>query len=988
MNAILDYETTCYIDKNDNLSGVLHLDSETHIDFDVRDIFYQSVPQRISSTYMRLLEELIINSPRVVKYDMLFDIYYGDRYDAVDADIQVLRNFKSKIDKYITIKNIVKEGYRVELKKKIKKIKVYRENVHDISELFSQHKQQEKKTEDGVRLISNKTSTESTTTLEFSGKFFCGGARSLSGASGEQLIDELGKLSSVFHKITHIERIDDTNNEAVSNNVVVDAYNHVVPSCKNSQAKEILKIKGPLGSYKNRIMQYLYLTIEKNHKEILPFYINIASYENKTAYMNDIEIVKDIIAKEPNKTLLLMLDGIRDFSCGKESMYYAVRESIKNLDCKLVVCLDSDFTVNNQHRFKVHPLVSSEFEMYMRISSMNLYRREESIDFVGKCIEVFGAKVSKNVTPEMIYDSLVRLNFISLDAYWLVYVLNTAIRDIINVKNNISDIYYSICLSVLGTHQNVDSVAELAYEFEFGSVDFDNTDACFGMWWGLVRNHRSVLDFLIAKQYIKKVSELNLKIGNRSDNIKSLSFFNMVLQKNITRFVVTMLNGIDDYEHQIMIIANDYYDALSLFGKSELTFWMARLQNPKRKKESVYLLQDYKRKELERYEQNQFNSIEEKRDAAFLLRGISVSLIYENDKEALKYYLNSLLTDKIANSVNRGFHLEYYGDKPYIPNKTLLDFEDDITKGENTLTVLCLSLDRRMKKHDVSSYVAILEIMTICNLIQARIEEKAGGNTLNVFPYVEKCIQYLDWITKQRNVRNLKNVKDYFDWMRSELSHLFDAANNAKANRLTYYAANPFNKFSQASTVERTGWVKSGIPYPENIVEHMYNCWLIGMLYLPDKYDIEGYDKNEILRMLLIHDLGETETGDINRPEKEKNRDYYGQEENKVMQAFLLTGTYPSSVNLKAYLSCWDKWDEKENINYFIAKDIDNIQTIYQFCSYYLMYPNKLTEKDVLYWLKGVNEVETDIGREIAEILITRNPQYTDIVKIVCMNEN
>ena len=258
-------------------------------------------------------------------------------------------------------------------------------------------------------------------------------------------------------------------------------------------------------------------------------------------------------------------------------------------------------------------------------------------------------------------------------------------------NSNIATLYNAICIETLGSRNVLDSAAELAFEFEFGSMDSFDAQANFDVRWRLIRRHRSVLDFLIAKHYINKIEKLVLTRTDMDADVRSLSFFNMVLQKNITRFVVEMLNANEHYEHKIMIIAEDYYNYLSLFGKSELTFWMARLGNKVRRGKCINLLKNFNNTEIQRYKTAKFTSVEEKRNAAFLIRGISVSLIHENDKKTLALYLKTLLTDKTANSVNRGFHLEYYGDKPYIPNQSLLDFEDDVTKGENTFNVLCLS---------------------------------------------------------------------------------------------------------------------------------------------------------------------------------------------------------------------------------------------------------------------------------------------------------
>lgn len=310
---------------------------------------------------------------------------------------------------------------------------------------------------------------------------------------------------------------------------------------------------------------------------------------------------------------------------------------------------------------------------------------------------------------------------------------------------------------------------------------------------------------------------------------------------------------------------------------------------------------------------------------------------------------------------------------PYIPKKSLLDFEDDLSKGENTLNVLCLSLDKRMKKNERNAYVALVELMTICNLIQARVEAyDLHTKAIGVGHYIEKCIEYLKWIRCYSLLDDMPKVKAYFEWMSDELVKL-----NCPRD---YSKSNVFNLYTNASKVERTGWVESKVPNPENIVEHMYKCWLVGLLYLPDEFDDAEYDKQSILQMLLIHDLGETVTGDINRPEKIKNLKHYDEEENKVMHSLMFSGTYPASPNLNHYLDLWENWENKSNINYKIAKDIDNIQTIYQYCDYCLAHSELFSINDTVYWLSGGQELYTELGKQIYATLITKNPLFKELV--------
>ncbi len=69
--------------------------------------------------------------------------------------------------------------------------------------------------------------------------------------------------------------------------------------------------------------------------------------------------------------------------------------------------------------------------------------------------------------------------------------------------------------------------------------------------------------------------------------------------------------------------------------------------------------------------------------------------------------------------------------------------------------------------------------------------------------------------------------------------------------------------------MKRSGWVYYGIEQPETIMSHMYDAWLLGTLFLPTESHLKQYDKDRILQMLLIHDLGESITGDIMTPLKD-----------------------------------------------------------------------------------------------------------------------
>lgn len=965
------------VGRNEDIVGYIDINEDIRIDFDKNDIFVKRIPQNISKTNMKLLKKLIINTPNVVLYSTLFDVYYN--YDPSKVhDIQVLRNFKSKVGRFCPIDCIQDEGYRFNFPSlTIKKI-ISREEAINFVEKYGISRQ----------------NTIASRCLNFSKPFFDDGAKSLIDATFEETLKQSNKLSEIFKNIVNFSDINKENIFDCNTSIIEQLYKSIISACSSSH-NAVLKIDGPMGSYKNRIIQYLFLLIEKGDNHILPFYLDIAKYEqeisstseDKTSTLlsqltDDFDEITKIIENNFTKTPLIMIDGIRNFSCGSYSPYSIIKEYLEhNQNCKYILCFDSDFTINKKRLSDIHPICSDRFDYSLKIKSIMLHRKYESINFINNCIKFLDVELDKNTTAERIYENLVRLNFISLDAYWFITILNSSLADILDSKSNITKIYKIFCLSNIKSEKALDAAAEMAFEYEFGATDFYENNLYFEPWWLLIKRHRSILDFLIAKHYINKMSHLDFNVLEQNKLDKDLDFFNMVLQKSMTRFVTPMLNGIDDYEHKIMSLAEKYYDKLSLFGKSELTFWMARLNNARRRKLCVDLLNQYKKKELSNYAKIPPSDFEKRKESLFLIRGIYVSLIYENDEQATIEYLNSLLENKTANMVNRGFHLEYYGDKTYIPNQSLLDFEDNISVGENTFAVICLSLDKRISRNKPAPYIALIELMTLCNLIQARIESTEQTDVLNVAMYIPKCIRYLEWIITQRVTRIVPNVCRYFRWMLNEFSRLNQNIDSPDSS-FSYSHATIYNQFSEAKSIERAGWVNKKIPRPENIVEHMYNCWLLGMLYLPDESSEPKYDKEKILKMLLIHDLGETVTGDIDRIIKEKNPTEYDFKENEAMEALLFSGTYPSTANLYEYLEKWVEWEAESGINYKIAKEIDELQAVYTFCVYLINYPELFNDEDIKCWLANLQEkIETEEGQRISNILFKNNPRVSNIVE-------
>lgn len=699
--------------------------------------------------------------------------------------------------------------------------------------------------------------------------------------------------------------------------------------------------------------------------------------------------------------------------------------------------------------------------------------------------EIPAIKDMPALSAKDVHSRLVDLGLVYIDAHWLVKLLKEY-RNFMQAQN-ITVLYNAIVNKFLGNENMVDEAAGLAYDFGlYGKYDtVKNNDVVNEQntfkEWELILKHKSVQDYFIARHYVNLLADVDFETP-KDQLVKDLGFFNRVFPKNITRFASYMIEAQDDLEEKILTLAKDEFylndNLMPVFAKSELTYWLGRLSKNNQIK-AFGVLKYLKNKSAEKYEEiklkhaKNLSNHNEVKIECFLLRGICVSLLYcknvYNDPvidaeilQTLNDYLLALFTDKTSNEINRAFHLEYYNDINYkiSPNNDdcIKKMKDNLTKGKNTFRKLVNDLNKASKFNVVS----VLQLVTLCCLILARKPEKIdylrdnNGVPVNKEKlYFVKDMNVRDDETEEKYIKiyNIKYdldsclnllqkfkfssiyskldnlVKGYFEWVSEEMNWLKNELENARNSDKPYYIpyieTKTYNKYCNAINVFRTGWLQRRVQRPESIAEHIYNCWLMGLLYLPEEGSkVErdrGYDKSAILNMILIHDLGEVVTGDIPRDVKiasDEIKNKYDDEESRVMYSILLTGSYPFvNSTMSEYYDLWKAWANvaaNKNINAEIAKDIDNIQAVHQYCKYYLdrsdvqcagggtfaicngeneaklgavPYVN-MTKEDCFRWLSTVDAdipgslcvLKGERGKEISRKVIFENLRFSELI--------
>jgi putative hydrolases of HD superfamily len=122
-------------------------------------------------------------------------------------------------------------------------------------------------------------------------------------------------------------------------------------------------------------------------------------------------------------------------------------------------------------------------------------------------------------------------------------------------------------------------------------------------------------------------------------------------------------------------------------------------------------------------------------------------------------------------------------------------------------------------------------------------------------------------------------------------------------------------------TVTRSGWTSAG--EQESVAEHTWRLCLMAMLLYGDT---PGVDLARLLKMCLIHDLGEAIRGDVPAPAQVRGVSKADHERADLLQ---LIDPLPTSLQHEI-LGLWDEYEAAESPEAKLAKGLDKLETILQ----------------------------------------------------------
>jgi len=122
--------------------------------------------------------------------------------------------------------------------------------------------------------------------------------------------------------------------------------------------------------------------------------------------------------------------------------------------------------------------------------------------------------------------------------------------------------------------------------------------------------------------------------------------------------------------------------------------------------------------------------------------------------------------------------------------------------------------------------------------------------------------------------------------------------------------------------ISRQGWInKLSLKHPESVADHSYSMAIMGMVIS----DLENYNSEKILKMILLHDLAESKIGDYtpNQISKENKIKI----ENKAYDEII--NSLPDAIKLQ-YGQIWEEYQKQESPESKIVHQIDKLEMALQ----------------------------------------------------------
>ncbi|EUC59643.1 hydrolase-HD superfamily protein [Rhizoctonia solani AG-3 Rhs1AP] len=143
-----------------------------------------------------------------------------------------------------------------------------------------------------------------------------------------------------------------------------------------------------------------------------------------------------------------------------------------------------------------------------------------------------------------------------------------------------------------------------------------------------------------------------------------------------------------------------------------------------------------------------------------------------------------------------------------------------------------------------------------------------------------------------------------------------------------------FHILERLKTQKRTGWIKSKIPGPESIADHMHRMSILALCTSDANLDV-----SKCVMMAVVHDLAEAVVGDI-APWEGISKAEKVQREREGMKSMLSDMLHdgPGAIRIR---ELWEEYEEQATPEAKFVKDLDRLEMALQAAEYERKFPDE-----------------------------------------------
>ena len=131
-----------------------------------------------------------------------------------------------------------------------------------------------------------------------------------------------------------------------------------------------------------------------------------------------------------------------------------------------------------------------------------------------------------------------------------------------------------------------------------------------------------------------------------------------------------------------------------------------------------------------------------------------------------------------------------------------------------------------------------------------------------------------------------------------------------------------FKTAANLKKVPRQGWIdRLSLDAPESVADHSYSMAMIGMVIS----DLENYNSEKIIKMVLLHDLAESKIGDYTP--KQLNKEKKNEIENNAFNEIIRN--LPDLIKSQ-YLQIWQEYQKNTSLESKLVHQIDRLEMMLQ----------------------------------------------------------